>query len=159
MDDYTWTRCASIGVLGPSARAEAVQRFLHKAKESAPVNGWNSERGDRASLQLGLRKDVLLLHRRSLTERELDLDAHAGAALGTVMGYLQAGVSLRNGRGTSQTVGPPDVVPGEPDFAAAFAPANVHRCVAYTHALNTKTFRTDRATHAFESFSITVVLH
>lgn len=122
--DGTWTRYASIGVLGPSARAEDVQRFLHDASDSAPVNGWDSERGDRLALQLGLRKDISAVRRRITARSALDLGTHAGAALGTVMAYLHAGASLRIGRGTTRTVGPPDTVPGAPDFAAAFAPAN-----------------------------------
>ena len=119
----TWMRYASLGVLGPTARAEAVQRFLHEASGSAPVNGWDSERGDRAALQLGFRGDFSAARRRIAAGSELDLGTHAGAALGTVMAYLHAGASLRIGRGTTRTVGPPDTVPGAPDFAAAFAPA------------------------------------
>ena len=145
----TWTRYASIGVLGPSARAEAVQRFLHEASESAPVNGWDSERGDRAALQLGFRRDVSAVRRRVTAGSALDLGTHAGAALGTVMGYLHAGVSLRIGRGSTRTVGPPDTVPGAPDFAAAFAPANARyahvgigaRAVGWDETLDADTSR------------------
>lgn len=196
----TWMQYASIGVLGPSSRAEAVQRFLHKASGSAAVNGWDSELGDRIALQLGLRKDVSALRHSVASGVELDLGAHAGAGFGTVMGYLHAGTSLRIGRGTTYTVGPPDTAPGAPDFAAAFAPMNAlyvhigigaravgwdatldtdnlpaasvnieplvadmragivassgHWRLAYTHVLNTRTYRTGIATHTFGSLNI-----
>jgi len=147
--ESTWTRYASIGVLGPSSRAEDVQRFLHEASGSAPVNGWDSERDDRAALQLGFRRDVSTLRRSLSTGGELDLGTHAGAALGTVMGYVHAGASLRIGRGTTRTVGPPDTVPGAPDFAAVFAPANARyahvgigaRAVAWDTTLDADTSR------------------
>ena len=200
----TWTGHVSVGVLGPSAGAEAVQRFLHEATGSEPVNGWDSERGDRAALQLGLRRDVSAVRRRTVAGRELDLGWHAGAALGTVTGYLHAGGSLRFGRGTARTVGPADTVPGAPDLAAAFAPEGARYAhvgagvravgwdetmgadgarvdgvdaeplvadlragvvaafgrlrVAYTHALRTRAHRSGRATHAFGSLNLALVL-
>ena len=124
VNEGNWMRYASIGVLGPSAGAEAVQNFLHDVTGSARVNGWDTEHGDRLSLQLGGRRDASALRRRISAEHELDLGIQAGAVLGTIMGYLHTGASLRIGRGTTRTVGPPDTTPGAPDFATAFAPAN-----------------------------------
>ena len=117
----TWTRHVSLGVLGPAAGAEAVQRALHEATGSDPVQGWDAQRGDRVALQLGLRRDASLMRRETIAG-PVDLGAHAGAALGTVTGHLHAGASLRLGRGTTRTAGPADTVPGSPDFAVAFAP-------------------------------------
>ena len=125
--DGTWTWHASLGVLGPSAGAETVQRALHEATGSAPVRGWDAERGDRPALQLGARRDVSLVRRRvragGADLGDADLGAHGALVLGTVTSHAEAGLSLRIGRGTTRAVGPPDTAPGAPDFAVALAPA------------------------------------
>jgi hypothetical protein len=144
----------TLGVVGPASFAEDTQKFLHDVLGSDDPRGWDT--------QLENEPGVVLTYQRSwrgpafgnATGPQLDLTPHAGAALGNVFTYANAGVTVRYGRQLPNDYGAPRIRQGLP-VAAHFAPtsdfgwylfAGVEgRAVAHNIFLDGNTFRDSRS--------------
>ena len=90
----------SIGVIGPSSKAEQVQKAIHDA------TGWDGQLGDELAVDLTfIRKQRLQSGWFSPTE-STDFIAEYGFTAGSVHRHLQAGVTFRCGFNLDNTFGP-----------------------------------------------------
>ncbi len=90
----------SIGVIGPSSKAEQVQKALHDAI------GWDDQLGDELAVDLSfIRKQRLQSGWFKPTEHT-DFIAEYGFTVGSVHRHLQAGVTFRYGFNLANTFGP-----------------------------------------------------
>lgn len=144
----------TLGVVGPASLAEQSQKFVHKVVGSDKPQGWDT--------QLRNEPGVILTYQRSWREfatttflgNQLDFTPHAGAALGNVFTYANAGVTLRYGKRLPSDYGPPRIQPGLPG-STTFAPvsdfgwylfAGVEgRAIAHNIFLDGNTFRDSRS--------------
>lgn len=104
-----------VGMVGPASYAEQAQKFVHKVIGSQEPMGWN--------YQLKNEPGVVLTYQhswRTLTSSaspfgfKFDLTPHAGAAVGNVFTYANAGATLRFGWNLPDDYGPPRVQPSLP---------------------------------------------
>ncbi len=110
----------SVGMVGPSAGGEAMQRFLHTLVNVHQPQGWSNQLSDEAALGLNY------VHKWRLFEPEhkgyeFEVSPHAVVAVGNVYTYVGGGVMFRWGHGLRRDIGPPAIQPG---FAGStyFAP-------------------------------------
>ncbi len=104
----------NLGVVGPASLAEQVQKAIHKLTESPPPQGWHH--------QLENEPGIMLIYDRQwqgelnleLNGLKLDLTPHVGGALGNVLTYAAAGVTLRFGRNLHRDYGAPLIRPSSP---------------------------------------------
>lgn len=88
------------GIVGPSARAEEAQTFIHQEiTPSAPDPlGWDTQIGDRAGFLMTYERRQSFLELQDRNDLPfLDLTPTLGGALGNVFDYLAAGATLRIG--------------------------------------------------------------
>lgn len=104
-----------VGMVGPAALAEPTQKFVHKIVGSQEPMGWD--------YQLKNEPGVVLTYQhswRTLSSSpssfgfKFDLTPHAGAAVGNVFTYANAGATLRFGWNLPDDYGPPRVQPSLP---------------------------------------------
>jgi hypothetical protein len=104
-----------VGMVGPASFAEQTQKFVHKIIGSQEPMGWN--------YQLKNEPGVVLTYQhswRTLSSSpspfgfKFDLTPHAGAALGNVFTYANAGATIRFGWNLPDDYGPPRVQPSLP---------------------------------------------
>jgi len=101
----------SLGVVGPSSGADAVQRWLHAMRMfgGVPPHGWSSQLKDEPALQLNGQRTW----RVTLTQGSfgVELLPEANVALGNVFTYAGLGGSLRVGQNLRADWGPPRIQP------------------------------------------------
>lgn len=111
----TWQLNA--GVVGPSAQGEFVQNTFHDWIGVGQAKGWDNQLHDEAGVQL------IYEHKwRNLVEwgsmgLGADLTPHAGASLGNVATYFNAGAMVRVGKDLRNDFGPPRIHPSLPGSA------------------------------------------
>lgn len=144
----------TVGVVGPASFAEDTQKFFHEALGSDDPQGWDT--------QLENEPGVVLTYQRSwrgpatggASGPQFDFVPHAGAALGNVYTYANAGVTLRYGTQLPNDYGAPYVRQGLPaasNFTTAsdfgwYVFAGVEgRAVAHNIFLDGNTFRDSRS--------------
>ena len=104
----------SLGVVGPSAQTEEVQKFVHKLIGSTEPMGWDTQLRDEPAF--------LLTYERSWRYRVENLPfglgmfatPHLGGAVGNVFTYANAGATLTLGWNLGDDYGPPRVQPSTP---------------------------------------------
>ena len=110
----------SVGMVGPAAQGEAVQKWLHRVIGSPEPRGWGNQVGNELALMLifeqkwrNLRRmdNLPLLGSLGL---EVDLSPHGSIALGNVFTYGGLGGTLRLGQGLARDFGPPRIQPAPP---------------------------------------------
>jgi hypothetical protein len=84
-----------LGVVGPTAGGEFVQREFHELIDDEPPLGWDNELEDEPGIAL------IYLWRKRLGGSALDLVPHWGASLGNVATYVNAGATVRLGKNIS----------------------------------------------------------
>lgn len=84
-----------VGVVGPEAGGESLQREIHEIIGSDPPLGWDNQLDTEPTLNL------VYLWRKKLGSTSLDLVPHWGGALGNVMTSANAGATVRLGRNIS----------------------------------------------------------
>ena len=94
-DNRTYTSFQwMIGVAGPAALAEEVQKFVHNKLVSAPdPRGWDNQLDNEPLLNFYYAKKYKALH-----TRHFDLALTADGALGNFFSHVQGAVELRFGR-------------------------------------------------------------
>ena len=86
-----------VGVVGPSALGEPIQKGWHDFWELQDVNGWDHQLKDEPALMFVRRHDWRVHHGPVGGSRELDALAFADWSLGNVRTGLELGTSLRFG--------------------------------------------------------------
>jgi hypothetical protein len=110
----------SLGVVGPAALGEEVQKGIHRLIGSPEPKGWANQLQNELALQLNFgrlwRRGPFLREWTPLRKLglELDLSPHVGAALGNVFIYGAGGGSLRLGNNLPADYGPPRIRPSLP---------------------------------------------
>ena len=85
-----------LGMVGPLSLAEQAQKFVHKVRDLQRPNGWAHQLENEPGLTLAFERKWLY-HPTNRQRFCADLIAHAGAALGNVMTYFNAGAEIRTG--------------------------------------------------------------
>lgn len=84
-----------VGLVGPWAGAEFVQREWHELIEDDPPLGWDNQLDNEPTFNL------IYLWRKKLGSTSFDIVPHGGATLGTVMTSANLGATVRLGRNIS----------------------------------------------------------
>lgn len=144
----------SLGIVGPSSLAEQTQKFIHDVVGADEPQGWDTQLGDELGINLAYQRSWRRFATTTFLGNQLDFTPHAGAALGNVFTYANAGVTLRYGEQLPSDYGPPRIQPGLPG-SADFAPVSDFgwylfagiegRAVAHNIFLDGNTFRDSRS--------------
>jgi lipid A 3-O-deacylase len=114
----------SVGMVGPAAGGEQVQKWFHDLIDSPDPQGWHNQVGNEPALLIayGRRWRNLMQPRRAPLlgglGLQMDLAPHLEVALGNVYTYGGGGMTLRLGSGLAADFGPPRIRPAPP--AASF---------------------------------------
>lgn len=85
------------GLVGPHSQAEDVQRLVHRWSGSPRPQGWAHQLRDEVGVNLFYERRWRLYARALVETLGVDLIPHAGASLGNVQTYANAGGTLRFG--------------------------------------------------------------
>jgi lipid A 3-O-deacylase len=112
----------SVGVVGPAAGGEAVQKWVHRVIESPDPQGWANQIGN--ELAVMAIAEHKWRHVRPLFGSGLqwDLSPHGNVAVGNVFTYAGVGGTVRLGQGLERDFGPPRIHPSPPG-SGYFAPS------------------------------------
>jgi lipid A 3-O-deacylase len=100
----------SVGVVGPAALAEQVQKGFHKIFDGVDPQGWDHQLHNEPAINLTFSRQ-----NSWLTDLDhIDVISHWGGALGNVFTYANVGATLRVGQGLDSDYGPPRIRPGIP---------------------------------------------
>ena len=137
-----------VGVVGPAALGEEVQKAWHRLVNAQQPKGWGNQGKSEPAFMLSY------LQKRRYGNGNVDTVIHGGATVGTVMDLMRAGAMLRLGN-RLDGFGPDTIEPGgamlhgtraqgapEPDGVAWFVFAGVdQRFVAHNIFLDGPVFR------------------
>jgi hypothetical protein len=87
----------SIGVVGPSALGEEIQRNYHDLINTTDPRGWDNQLKDELTFLLTYERKWRRFHEFKAAGLGVDLTPHIGAALGNVFTHGAAGVTVRIG--------------------------------------------------------------
>lgn len=144
-----------LGIVGPAAQGEAIQRGFHDAIDAATdPRGWDFQIGNEPGVVLRHERKLISLWDRALLD--IELETHVGLALGNIETSLSAGVGARAGFNLGRDYGPPRLRPGlsgSDEFAPGDdGPVSVYlfggvivRAVARNIFLDGNTFRDSRS--------------
>lgn len=147
----------TLGLVGPAALGEEVQKLAHDIAGFDSPSGWDGQIQNEAAVMLTYQRSWPGLLSAELLGVGVDLTPHAGAALGNVYTYANAGAMLRLGFGLAGDQGAPRMRPGgaetgvfDGDGLSAYLFAGVDgRAVAQNIFLDGNTFhdgpRVDKA--------------
>ena len=91
------TVALQLGIVGPHSFAEDIQKWVHRVLASDEPMGWNSQLKDEPGVNFVLERKWRL-YRRTLSHKlGVDFIPHAGASLGNVQTYANAGGMVRLG--------------------------------------------------------------
>ncbi|HEY8932312.1 MAG TPA: lipid A deacylase LpxR family protein [Rariglobus sp.] len=91
------TVAIQLGIVGPHSYAEDTQRIVHEWLNDSVPRGWDSQLKDEPGINLILERKWRLYGRTLFDSVGVDLVPHAGASLGNVQTYANAGGLLRLG--------------------------------------------------------------
>jgi hypothetical protein len=107
-----------IGVVGPHAYGEEVQKLAHSLFGSDEPKGWDNQLNDELAVNLYYDRVWGGWYGTRIGPADgnyrLDFSPHVGAALGNVYTHLSAGGTLRLGQNLPPHDGPPSIRPGPP---------------------------------------------
>jgi len=104
----------NLGVVGPSSKAEDVQKDWHQMFGLRRPNGWSHQLADEPAAVLFYEQAHRIEPQHRLLRRRLDLVPHVGGAVGNVFTYAAAGLTLRLGPELQPDFGPPRIRPSLP---------------------------------------------
>lgn len=141
-----------LGVVGPAALGEEVQRTYHDLLGFDDVRGWHNQLHNEPGVSLSLERKWRSAEAETISGTGLSVDMipFLHATLGNVLTYGGGGAMFRLGQGLSSDFGPPRIRPGLPGSEAfrpdgsfawyLFAGAEV-QAVAHNIFLDGNTFR------------------
>ena len=104
----------SLGVVGPAAFGEPVQKGIHEFIDSPDPRGWDNQLGNELAVQAIWQRKWRRLHDAADRGFGVDLLPHVGGALGNVFIYGAAGATARLGFDLPADYGPPRIQPSLP---------------------------------------------
>lgn len=96
-----------LGVVGPIAAADSVQREVHRFVESQRPRGWSHQLGNEPILNASYRRHWW--HRQALGQLEMQHGPGVSASLGNLLVQAGAGYGLRLGKGLDNAMGWPSL--------------------------------------------------
>ena len=102
----------NFGVVGPSALGKQAQDLIHDLRDIGKFHGWDNQLRDEPTLQLVYENKLRLFKQPLPMGLEHDFISHAGAALGSVAIYANAGGEYRFGWDLPEDFGTSAVRPG-----------------------------------------------
>lgn len=95
------TLAVSLGVIGPSSRAEEAQNIVHRWRHLDEAEGWGTQMRDEPTLDVSFERRW----RRVIRERVADAIPHVGANVGTTFRQARGGGMLRMGYNVPRDLG------------------------------------------------------
>ncbi|MDT8447360.1 MAG: lipid A deacylase LpxR family protein [bacterium] len=112
----------TLGVVGPAAHGEKVQKAFHQWVDDEPAQGWQYQLKNEPTLGLGYVRRWQILEKLGNTGLDYEVAPHFSMALGNVYTYGGGGMILRIGGNLRSDFGPPSTIsPGFPG-TVYFAP-------------------------------------
>jgi len=100
----------ALGVVGPASGAEDVQKWFHDVIETVPPEGWDNQLENEPGVVVSFERRVRQWQQfDGDLPLELDLTPHGGFSLGNIFTHLNAGATLRLGRGLKSDYGAPRI--------------------------------------------------
>jgi lipid A 3-O-deacylase len=96
----------SVGVIGPSSKAEQAQKSIHNFLDSDEPIGWDDQLSDELAVDLTFMRKQRLLDGWFKPTESTDFIAEYGFTAGSVHRHLQAGLTVRYGFNLDNTFGP-----------------------------------------------------
>ncbi|WP_275096686.1 lipid A deacylase LpxR family protein [Sedimenticola hydrogenitrophicus] len=103
----------TVGIVGPSAQADDVQRKFHDLFDGTNPNGWDNQLRDELGILLTYTRRWQYFHTLP-GGLEFETAPHLVGALGNIYTYAGGGMMLRLGKGLRNDNGPPNIAPGFP---------------------------------------------
>ncbi len=107
------------GVVGPAAQAEEAQNFIHDLRGLPSTRGWSHQLRNEPAFTALYERKWRPLRSKNATGFGYDVITHAGAALGTVHTYANAGLEARFGFNLPGDFGTSAIRPGGTSNAPA----------------------------------------
>jgi lipid A 3-O-deacylase len=140
----------SIGVVGPAALGEPIQKFVHRVIDSPEPMGWDNQLKNEPTIDLTYERKWRALYSISPFGLETDAVPHVGVSLGNVNTSASTGATFRLGFDLPSDYGPPRIRPSLPgsdffvpteDLGGYLFTAVEGRAVARNIFLDGNTFR------------------
>jgi hypothetical protein len=144
----------TVGVIGPASLAEQVQEVLHDVTGARIPRGWDTQLEDELGFVVTRQRTWRGKDVAPRPRWQLDFSPHVGFALGTVLAYGNAGITMRYGKNLPNDYGPPRLQSGlpatgyfsQPDHFGWYLFAGVEaRAVARNVFLDGNTFHDSRS--------------
>lgn len=103
----------TVGMVGPSALGEQVQRGVHKLTGGDKPRGWDTQLRDEPGIVLSYQR-TWRPNEYDSTGYGIDYLPHAGVTVGNVFTYVNAGATVRAGYNLPHDYGPPRIQPSVP---------------------------------------------
>jgi hypothetical protein len=100
-----------VGVVGPWSYAEETQRLVHELRDIDHPNGWDNQLGNEIGFTLAYERMWRWPRHEHRSGLNWELLPHAGAAVGTVRTFANAGAELRAGLNLPDDFGTPSIGP------------------------------------------------
>lgn len=104
----------TVGVIGPASLAEHTQKFVHDVTGADEPRGWDTQLKNEPGVVLTYQRSWRGYVTQSVSGFGFDVTPHAGAALGNVYTYADAGLTMRFGKDLPLDYGPPRIQPSLP---------------------------------------------
>lgn len=100
-----------VGVVGPAALGEPIQKNIHKLVNADKPRGWNTQLRNEPTLVVGYDRFRRIVDRAEPERFGFDLSVLGGLTLGNAYTHLSAGTFLRIGHNMPDDYGPPRITP------------------------------------------------
>lgn len=101
----------TVGIVGPASGAAETQKAVHELIGAPEPEGWDTQLKNEPAAVLTYQRSWRGLLSRTDSGYGFDVTPHAGAAIGNVYTYANAGVTLRAGKNLLLDYGPPRIKP------------------------------------------------
>ena len=102
----------SLGVIGPMAGGQEIQKFIHAIVHARKPTGWHYQLRDEPGL--AIQYERTWLEPEQVLGLDADLEPHVGGAVGNVWDYVNAGIMGRIGFHLPRDYGPMRIAPSLP---------------------------------------------
>jgi hypothetical protein len=121
-DEVLRTLQLSLGIVGPAAKGEQVQKWFHQVIGSPEPMGWHNQINNEPTLMLVFEQKWRNIRPAGFLDLDLDLSPHGSVALGNVFTYGGVGGTIRLGRKLERDFGLPRIQPAPPG-SGCFVPS------------------------------------
>ncbi|MEJ0027019.1 MAG: lipid A deacylase LpxR family protein [Rhizomicrobium sp.] len=103
-----------LGVVGPASLGEDAQNWVHTVIGDRKANGWHYQLRDEPVANIFYERSWKLIPPKSILGLFVDVEPHAGFAVGNAYDYADAGAMARLGINLPDDFGPPRLQPSLP---------------------------------------------